>query len=147
MEPLGQESFEPSWLLGLATMVKVGRSIPVWLDNGEIAALRLHDTELARADRLRGVLRAPTRSPVSVVTARNMPTQALSQDLELVLFALGLHRAKTLFIRLKLAQRLSPIFDTSSTPSTPQQPSKTPQIPSNRDHKALNRGTLGGLGL
>ena len=28
----------------------------------------------------------------------------------------------------------------------PQLPSKTPQIPSNRDHKALNRGTLGGLG-
>ena len=30
--------------------------------------------------------------------------------------------------------------------STPQLPFKTPQIPSNRDHKALNRGTLGGLG-
>ena len=30
--------------------------------------------------------------------------------------------------------------------STPQLPFKRPQIPSNRDHKALNRGTLGGLG-
>ena len=29
------------------------------------------------------------------------------------------------------------------TPSTPQLPCKTPQIPSNRDHKALNRATLG----
>ena len=29
----------------------------------------------------------------------------------------------------------------------PQLPFKTPQIPSNRDHKALNRGTLGGLGI
>ena len=33
-----------------------------------------------------------------------------------------------------------------TTTSTPQLPFKTPQIPSNRDHKALNRGTLGGLG-
>ena len=32
------------------------------------------------------------------------------------------------------------------TASTPQLPFKTPQIPSNRDHKALKRGTLGGLG-
>ena len=31
--------------------------------------------------------------------------------------------------------------------STPQLPFKRPQIPSNRDHKALNRGTLGGLGM
>ena len=31
--------------------------------------------------------------------------------------------------------------------STPQLPFKTPQIPSNRDYKAPNRGTLGGLGL
>ena len=31
--------------------------------------------------------------------------------------------------------------------STPQLPFKEPQIPSNRDHKALNRGTLGGLGI
>ena len=30
--------------------------------------------------------------------------------------------------------------------STPQLPFEEPQIPSNRDHKALNRGTLGGLG-
>ena len=30
--------------------------------------------------------------------------------------------------------------------STPQLPVKEPQIPSNRDHKALNRATLGGLG-
>ena len=30
--------------------------------------------------------------------------------------------------------------------STPQLPFQTPQMPSNRDHKALNRGTLGGLG-
>ena len=29
---------------------------------------------------------------------------------------------------------------------TPQLPFKRPQIPSNRDHKALNRGTLGGAG-
>ena len=29
--------------------------------------------------------------------------------------------------------------------STPQLPLKTPQIPSNRDQKALNRGPLGGL--
>ena len=32
-------------------------------------------------------------------------------------------------------------------PSTAQLPSKTPQIPSNRDHKARNRGTLEGVGL
>ena len=31
-------------------------------------------------------------------------------------------------------------------PAPPQLPSKTPQIPSNRDHKALNRATLGGPG-
>ena len=32
--------------------------------------------------------------------------------------------------------------------STPQLPFKIPQIPCNRDHhKALNRGTLGGLGF
>ena len=30
--------------------------------------------------------------------------------------------------------------------STPQLPFKIPQIPSNRDYKALNRATLGGLG-
>ena len=30
--------------------------------------------------------------------------------------------------------------------STPQLPFKIPQIPSNKDHKALNRGTFGGLG-
>ena len=30
--------------------------------------------------------------------------------------------------------------------STPQLPAKIPQIPSNRDHKALNGGTLGGGG-
>ena len=30
--------------------------------------------------------------------------------------------------------------------STPQLPFKTPQIPFNRDHKALNSGTLGGVG-
>ena len=35
-------------------------------------------------------------------------------------------------------------FEWSGTTSTPQVPFKTPQIPSNRDHKALNRGTLGG---
>ena len=34
-----------------------------------------------------------------------------------------------------------------SNTSTPQLPFKEPQIPSNRDHKALNRGTLGGLGI
>ena len=32
------------------------------------------------------------------------------------------------------------------TTSTPQLPFKIPHIPSNRDHKAINRGTLGGLG-
>ena len=31
--------------------------------------------------------------------------------------------------------------------STSQLPFKTPQIASNRDHRALNRGTLGGLGI
>ena len=31
--------------------------------------------------------------------------------------------------------------------STPQLPFKIPQIPSNRDYKALDRGTLGGLGV
>ena len=31
---------------------------------------------------------------------------------------------------------------TMTTTSTPQLPFKEPQIPSNRDHKALNRGTL-----
>ena len=30
---------------------------------------------------------------------------------------------------------------------TPQLPLKEPQIPSHGDHKALNRGTLGGVGL
>ena len=30
--------------------------------------------------------------------------------------------------------------------STPQLPLRDPQIPSNRDHKALHRGTLGRLG-
>ena len=34
----------------------------------------------------------------------------------------------------------------NQTTSTPQLPFKTPQIPSNRSHKALNRDTLGGLG-
>ena len=32
------------------------------------------------------------------------------------------------------------------TTSTPQLPFETPQIPSNRDHKAHNRGKWGGLG-
>ena len=36
---------------------------------------------------------------------------------------------------------------TSMPTSTPQLPFKTPQVPSNRDYKALNRGTLGGLGI
>ena len=31
--------------------------------------------------------------------------------------------------------------------STPQLPFKTLQIPSDRDHKALNAGALGGLGI
>ena len=31
--------------------------------------------------------------------------------------------------------------------STPQLPFEIPHIPTNRDHKALNRGTLGGLGI
>ena len=31
--------------------------------------------------------------------------------------------------------------------STPQLPFKAPQIPFNRDHKASNRGTWGGLGI
>ena len=35
---------------------------------------------------------------------------------------------------------------TPLTTSTPQLPFKRPQIQSNRYHKALNRGTLGGLG-
>ena len=37
-------------------------------------------------------------------------------------------------------------FKTVESTSTPQLPFKRPQIPSNRDHKALNRGTLGGAG-
>ena len=32
-------------------------------------------------------------------------------------------------------------------PAPPRLPFKTPQIPSNRDHKATNWGTLGGLGI
>ena len=36
-------------------------------------------------------------------------------------------------------------IESSLIPSTPQLPSKRPQIPSNRDHKALNKGTLGGF--
>ena len=36
---------------------------------------------------------------------------------------------------------------TMSTTSTPQQPFKRLHIPTNRDHKALNRGTLEGLGM
>ena len=35
---------------------------------------------------------------------------------------------------------------TTST-STPQLPFKRPHTPTKRDHKALNRGTLGGLGI
>ena len=31
--------------------------------------------------------------------------------------------------------------------STPQLPLKRPQIPSNRDHRALNGGTFGGVGI
>ena len=38
-------------------------------------------------------------------------------------------------------------FGIPKTISTPQLPFKIPQIPSNRDYKALNRGTLGGLGI
>ena len=32
-------------------------------------------------------------------------------------------------------------------PATPQLPFKMPHIPTSRDHKALNRGPLGGLGI
>ena len=35
----------------------------------------------------------------------------------------------------------------NSSTSTPQLPFKIRQIPSNRDYKALNRATLGGLGM
>ena len=35
----------------------------------------------------------------------------------------------------------------SSIQQPPQLPFKTPHIPSNRDHEALIRGTLGGLGI
>ena len=38
-------------------------------------------------------------------------------------------------------------FWVSESTSTPQLSFKRPHIPSNRDHKALNRGTLGGLGI
>ena len=38
-------------------------------------------------------------------------------------------------------------YDSYPYTSTPQLPFKRPQIPSNRDHKALNRGTLGGVGI
>ena len=37
-------------------------------------------------------------------------------------------------------------FQTSFLSSTLQLPVQTPQLPSNRDHKAFNRGALGGLG-
>ena len=37
-------------------------------------------------------------------------------------------------------------FYKDQTTSTPQLPFMKPQIPSNRDHKALNRSTLRGLG-
>ena len=41
--------------------------------------------------------------------------------------------------------KVSPGTELEST-SSPQLPFKIPHIPSNRDHKALNGGTLGGLG-
>ena len=39
------------------------------------------------------------------------------------------------------------VFYNVASPSTPRLAFKRPQIPSNRYHTALNRGTLGGLGL
>ena len=39
----------------------------------------------------------------------------------------------------------SPNTDPTSS-STPQLPFERPQIPSHKDHQALNRGTLGGAG-
>ena len=41
-------------------------------------------------------------------------------------------------------QRLLSVGSKTSAP--PQLPFTIPHIPTNRDHKALNRGTLGGLG-
>ena len=38
------------------------------------------------------------------------------------------------------------VLEINKPTSTPQLPFREPQIPSNRDHKALNRGTLLGLG-
>ena len=46
-----------------------------------------------------------------------------------------------------IAQRTDHIPLVLACTSTPQLPFKIPQIPSNRDHKALNRWTLGGLGI
>ena len=40
-----------------------------------------------------------------------------------------------------------PTYPEGPVTSTPQLPFKEPQIPSNRDCKALNRGTSGGLGI
>ena len=42
-------------------------------------------------------------------------------------------------------RRVVTLYHKSLSPGLPKQP-KTPQISSNRDHKALSRGTLGGLG-
>ena len=45
-----------------------------------------------------------------------------------------------------LKQRLYE-YQTQGYMGTPQLLFKRPQVPSNRDHKALNRGTLGGAGM
>ena len=45
-----------------------------------------------------------------------------------------------------ISESISISISMSLPTSTAQLPSKIPQIPSNRDYKALNRGTLGDLG-
>ena len=43
----------------------------------------------------------------------------------------------------KLSRSFQGVFEGCVSASTPQLSFKIPQIPSNRDHKALNRATLG----
>ena len=51
------------------------------------------------------------------------------------------------FLKLPVNSGMCLKFVTRIPTSTPQLPLQEPQIPSHEDHKALNRGTLGGLGI
>ena len=56
----------------------------------------------------------------------------------------GYHLFRPTTTRIQQVRTLWPLIAQSN--STTYLPFKEPQIPSNRDHKALNRGTGGGLG-